>query len=272
MITSRQNPQVQYLKSLQQKKNRDRERKFIIEGWRFVEEALIARAEIEMLIFGAAAMDDDRYRRLLTLAGERGIVEFQVADNVLEIIVETEQPQGVAALVRQREPDLAAALQQHANPLLLVVDGVRDPGNLGTLIRTADAAGVTGVVLLAGTADMFNGKTLRATMGSIFHLPVQKNVALPALAELLASCGMPLMAADAAGTAPFYAVAMTGPLAIAVGSENTGVSAEIRQMSAELVNIPMPGRAESLNVSIAAGILMFEAVRQRTEIRNSTCK
>lgn len=272
MITSRQNPQVQYLKSLHQKKYRDREGKFLIEGWRFVEEALNCGAPVEMLVFSSVGRDDDRYRGLMALATDRSIPELLLADNVFEIVVETEHPQGVAAIVGQWEPDLEPALRRNANPLLLVVEGVRDPGNLGTVIRTADAAGVTGVVLLTGTADLFNGKTLRSTMGSLFHLPVKKDVTLPELIALLASHGLPLVAADVAGREPVFAVSMTGPLAIAVGSEATGISAALREAAKELVTIPMPGRAESLNVSVAAGILMFEAVRQRAEIHNSTCK
>lgn len=280
MITSRQNPQVQYIKSLQQKKNRDRDKKFLIEGWRFVEEALTAGvpkaaklageggqtggSPVEMVIFSASAQDDARQGYLTELAADRSIPVLYMADQVFKAIVETEQPQGVAALIRQWEPDIDDALRQCSNPLLLVVDGVRDPGNLGTVIRTADAAGAAAVVLMAGTADLFNGKTLRSTMGSIFHLPVQKDMMLSELTILLEAHGLPLIAADLAGREAVYNVPMTGPLAIAVGSEAAGISEELRQAAAQLVSIPMPGQAESLNVSVAAGILLFEAVRQRT--------
>jgi TrmH family RNA methyltransferase len=271
-ITSRQNPQVRYLISLHQKKHREQEKKFLIEGWRFVEEALNSAAPVERVIFGTAARDDARYKRISDLVAGRGIPVLHMADHVLEAVMETEQPQGVAALVRQWEPDLAAALRRNPNPLLLVVDGVRDPGNLGTVIRTADAAGVTAVALLTGTADLFNGKTLRSTMGSVFHLPVQKDVTAPEIKKLLAEHGLPLLAADISGKKTVYELSLTGPLAIAIGSEAAGLSAEIKQAAAELVTIPMTGRAESLNVSVAAGVLLFEAVRQRTVIHNSTCK
>lgn len=264
MITSRQNPQVQYLNSLQQKKHRDREKKFLIEGWRFVAEALTAGVLVETVIFNASAQDDARYHHLTNLAADQGITVLYMADQVFKAVVETEQPQGVAALVRQWEPDIAAALKRCPNPLLLVVDGVRDPGNLGTVIRTADAAGAAAAVLLSGTADLFNGKTLRSTMGSIFHLPVQKDLAMSELTALLKKQGLPLIAADVASREPVYDVPMTGPLAIAIGSEAAGLSEELRQAAARLVSIPMPGQAESLNVSVAAGILLFEAVRQRT--------
>ncbi|MFZ5641764.1 MAG: TrmH family RNA methyltransferase [Bacillota bacterium] len=271
-ITSRQNPQVRYLRSLHQKKHREQERKFLIEGWRFVEEALNSAAPVETVIFGAAARDDARYKRISDLAAGRGIPVLHMADHVLEAVMETQHPQGVAALVRQWDPDLTEVFRQSTNPLLLVVDGVRDPGNLGTVIRTADAAGVTAVALLTGTADLFNGKTLRSTMGSVFHLPVQKDVTVQEIRKLLAEHGLPLLAADISGGKTVYELSMTGPLAIAVGSEAAGLSEELKQVAAELVSIPMPGRAESLNVSVAAGVLLFEAVRQRTVIHNSTCK
>lgn len=271
-ITSRQNPQVRYLRSLHQKKHREQERKFLIEGWRFVEEALNSAAPVETVIFGAAARDDARYKRISDLAAGRGIPVLHMAEHVLEAVMETQHPQGVAALVRQWDPDLTEVFRQSTNPLLLVVDGVRDPGNLGTVIRTADAAGVTAVALLTGTADLFNGKTLRSTMGSVFHLPVQKDVTVQEIRKLLAEHGLPLLAADISGGKTVYELSMTGPLAIAVGSEAAGLSEELKQVAAELVSIPMPGRAESLNVSVAAGVLLFEAVRQRTVIHNSTCK
>lgn len=271
-ITSRQNPQVRYLRSLHQKKHREQERKFLIEGWRFVEEALNSAAPVETVIFGAAARDDARYKRISDLAAGRDIPVLHMADHVLEAVMETQHPQGVAALVRQWDPDLTEVFRQSTNPLLLVVDGVRDPGNLGTVIRTADAAGVTAVALLTGTADLFNGKTLRSTMGSVFHLPVQKDVTVQEIRKLLAEHGLPLLAADISGGKTVYELSMTGPLAIAVGSEAAGLSEELKQVAAELVSIPMPGRAESLNVSVAAGVLLFEAVRQRTVIHNSTCK
>lgn len=275
MITSRQNPRVQYLKSLQQKKYRDREKKFLIEGWRFVEEALaddVAGGIVETIIFGASARNDTRYGRITGILADRGIQVLEVADHVLEAIVETEQPQGVAALIRQWETDITEVLRQSETPLLVVVDGIRDPGNLGTVIRTADAAGATAVALLEGTTDLYNGKTLRSTMGSIFHLPVQKDLTVQELQAFLAEYKLYLVAADSAGGIPYHAAPMSGPLAIAVGSEAEGISVELRQAASQRVTIPMPGRAESLNVSVAAGILLFEAVRQRTVSTIQTCK
>ena len=261
-ITSRQNPQVQYLKSLHQKKYRDREGKFLIEGWRFVGEALEAGVPVEKVVFSTSAREDRRYPQLLAVVEDREIQLIHMADNVLVVVAETEQPQGVVALVRQTETDLESILQKNAEPFLLVVDGIRDPGNLGTVIRTADAAGMTAVVLLPGTADLYNGKTLRSTMGSVFHLPIC-NSDTAVLTELLRDRGIPLLAADVAGDAPVYSVPLTGTLAIAVGSEVEGASKEILQAAQHRVTIPMPGRAESLNAAVASGIIIFEAVRQR---------
>ncbi|MCC2683718.1 MAG: methyltransferase, partial [Paenibacillaceae bacterium] len=183
-------------------------------------------------------------------------------------------PQGVVA-VAAMPPREGAALERAAawaadpQALVVVVDGVQDPGNLGTIIRSADAVAATGVIVGRGSADVYNPKTLRATMGSLFHLPIVSGVDLP-----------PLLAqvADAAGEAPggpqvigatlrtelsCYDADLTRPTWLVLGNEGAGVSSAVAACVTREVLIPMPGRAESLNVAMAGTVLLFEALRQR---------
>lgn len=222
---------------------------------RLVEEALRWEAPLERLL-ATPDPENPRLAALLHAARSRGIPVVEVASHVLAAVSEVETPQGVVAVVRRRALPLEPLLQR-PELLLLVVDRVQDPGNLGTMIRTADAAGASAVVVLPGTADPYNPKAVRASMGSLFHLPVVE-WSLERLRALLRR-GVRLLATDPAGPVDFREADYRRPLAIAVGHEAEGVSATVRQEAAAVVRIPILGRAESLNAAVAAALVLYEA-------------
>lgn len=221
-----------------------------------VEEALAAGVPIEQLLFTPGA-SSPRLAALIEAAGSRQIPLVEVAPHVLEAVSGVETPQGVVAVVRRQAVLLDEALAR-PDLLLLIVDRVQDPGNLGTMIRTADAAGASAVAVTPGTVDPTNPKAARATMGSLFHLPVAEMEPDPLLAALSAH-GVRLLAADAAGPVTARDANYTRPLAIAVGSEGEGLSPTWVEAADQVVRIPLLGRAESLNAAVAAAILLYEA-------------
>lgn len=259
IITNLQNPQVKSVASLQKKKYREEVGRFVIEGVRFVEEALGAGVEIHQIFFTEKARENSRGADLLELAASRNIPLHEVTDGVMKKLSDTETPQGVLAVLQM---PVWSAEEVSLKGLGLLIDGVQDPGNMGTILRTAHAAGVKQVWVTTGTVDIYNPKTLRSTMGSIFHLQVVPTTAEEFL-QLATSNKWQMVVADVGGQEPYYGVDMLQPTVIVVGSEARGPSDVLVQKNHKVVYIPMPGQAESLNVAIAAGILMFEAVRQQ---------
>ncbi len=260
MIRSKTNPHIKYLRRLTRRRWREKEGHFILEGVRLVEEALCSGWPVKMLVYTPSA--SERAGALLESARERGIQLLPVEEGLLGELADTETPQGVLAVVEKPGCTLEETLA--AGPsLLLVVDGVQDPGNLGTIIRSADAAGAGAVILFPGTVDLYNPKTIRATMGSLFHLPVIAVREGEGVLARLRAAGFMLVAGVPAGGIPLPVVDMTGPVVLAVGNEARGLSPWLLERADLLATIPMPGRAESLNVAAAASIMLYEAVRQR---------
>ena len=171
-------------------------------------------------------------------------------------ISSTENPQGIAAIVNYSNMDI-----KNRAGFYILADKVQDPGNLGTIIRSAHASNALGVIITRGTVDAYNDKTLRSTMGSIFHVPIIDDSDLSNLNKLRDN-GFKLVVSSLDTENNFFDVDLTGNIIIAVGNEGAGVSAEVMELSDIKVKIPMPGGAESLNVSAAASIMMFEVVRQ----------
>lgn len=264
---SKQNPRLKYLRRLAGRRFREREGKFFAEGVRFVEEALLSDWPVEMVVYCPRVTETTRGRSLLegAAAGGAGLVE--VDEPLFRELAGTEHPQGVLAVVRQRQVRPEDLPPTGRPALLVVVDGVQDPGNLGTIVRSADAAGAGGVFLLKGTADVFNPKALRASMGSIFHVPVAQGLSSDEVRSFLASRGIKAVAGDPRGEKAVFQSDLTVPCALVLGSEAAGVRDGPLSAAAERVRIPMPGRSESLNVAISAAILLYEAVRQRETMR-----
>lgn len=256
-ITNLQNPQVKAAAELKQKKYRYQAQKFLVEGLRGVEEAVAAKA-VESIFY--TAIEDERTRELLELAAAQQVKLTCVSENVLKKIADTENPQGVVAVCTMRATALDKLLAN--GKMLLVLDRVGDPGNVGTMLRTADAAGMGGVVLLKGSVDVYSPKTVRSTMGALFHLPIVANVTEEEFVTRAQQAGYELLVTCLEGADNLYKARLKGRMAFVMGNEANGVTDTLLKAADKRVFIPMPGRAESLNVAMAAGIVMFEAIRQ----------
>ncbi len=263
LITSPQNQLVKTAAALRQKKYRDELGLFAVEGVRLAEELVAAGWPAEICLFTAAAAQNKRAARIIdSLAGARCRLA-QVPDALYAKITDTQEPQGLMLIAPARQPAVAAVTAGPRPPLIAVLDGISDPGNAGAVIRTADAVGCSGVVLLKGCVDLYAGKTVRATMGSLFHLPVVAGITDEKLAAVLAAAAIPLVATAADGATDYTAADFSGPVAIVFGSEARGVGDRLLARAAARIAIPIYGRAESLNVATAAAVILYEAARQR---------
>ncbi len=263
IITSPQNQLVKTAAALRQKKYRDELGLCAVEGVRLAEELIAAGWPAEICIFTAVAAGKPRAAKILGLLAERRCRLAQVPDTVYAKITDTQEPQGIMLIVPPRKAAISDILTRPGAPLIAVLDGVQDPGNAGTAIRVADAAGCSGVILLKGCADLHAGKTIRATMGSLFHLPVVEDLTRRELVAALAAAGIPLAAATLDGATAYTAADLTGPVAVVFGNEGQGVSGELVTAAAARIAVPIYGKAESLNVASAAAVILYEAARQR---------
>jgi TrmH family RNA methyltransferase len=249
-----QNPRVQAARRLTRRAFRERERAFLVEGPRAVKDALDRDYAIkELFVTG-----DDAFA---TTARSRGISVVEVDTSVMRAIADTTTPQGVVAVVEMPETNLAEVAT--SGDLVLVLADVRDPGNAGTLLRSATAAGASAVVFTKGAVDPFSPKTVRAAAGTFFQIPVVVGDSLAETVQVLRGSGFLVLGADAGATEDMGDVDMTARVAIVLGNEGWGIADDAQGLIDRNVRIPMPGPAESLNVGIAGSILLFEAVRQR---------
>lgn len=256
-LTGLQNPLVKAAAELKQKKYRQQRGEFLAEGLRTAEEAVAFKAAQQIFY---TATEDERTLRLLEQAASMQLKLTCVSEAVMKKIADTETPQGIIAVCRMQEQSLEQLLA--SGKLLLVLDRVGDPGNIGTMLRTADAAGVGGIILLKGTADIYAPKTVRSSMGSLFHVPVLSGVAEQEFIDNAKKAGYQLLVTALDGADNLYQADLKGRLAFVMGNEAGGVSASLLQQADKRVFIPMRGKAESLNVAMAAGIVMFEAMRR----------
>ena len=259
-VTGLQNPVVKAAAELKQKKYRTQNGLYLAEGLRTAEEAVAYKA-VETLFY--VATDDERTMHLLEDAAAQNIKLVCVSENVMKKIADTETPQGIIAVCKMRQPKLENLLA--SGKMLLVLDRVGDPGNIGTMLRTADAAGIGGFVLLKGCADIYAPKTVRSSMGSLFHIPVLSGVSEQEFVSAAKKAGYDLLVTCLDGADNLYKADLSGRIAFVMGNEAGGVSETLLEKADKRVYIPMAGRAESLNVAMAAGIVMFEALRRKVK-------
>ena len=251
MITSTRNERVQDVRRLHRRSARVAARRFVVEGPQAVREALDT---LETLF--ATDLDDP----LAVAAAERGIEVVHVDDKVLGALAETVTPQGLVGVA----PLLESTLPQHPR-LVAVLHAVNDPGNAGTVIRTADAAGADAVVLTDGSVDPFNGKCVRATAGSLWHLPVVTDAdPLQTIAQLQGS-GLTVLATTGSADVDLDEVDLTGPTAWVFGTEAHGLPEDVLAAADRRVRIPLYGRAESLNLASAAAVCLYASARAQRE-------
>ena len=256
MITSSHNPKVQQVRAyLGRRQARDEAQVLVAEGVRLVEEALQAGLRPGLVLYSDVL--SERGRLVVQRLEAAGAETEETFPKLLDSLSATETSQGLLAVFNRMEKPLPVKPD-----FILVIDQVRDPGNLGTLLRSAAAAGVQAVLLAPGTTDAYAPKALRAGMGAQFRLPLR---ALD-WREIQQFCrpGLAMYLAEAWEGIPCWQIDLRWPLALVVGGEAEGATKDAREAADGLVTIPMPGESESLNAAIAASILMFEIVRQRS--------
>jgi len=261
LITSSQNTVVKELKSLKTKRTRDEKGLFFIEGIRFMEEALKENAEFDKIFISEKLADINGGSEILKRINNESYTIYSLPDKLFKEISDTENPQGILATIRFRK--MSADEIHEDGRFYIILDSLQDPGNMGTIIRTADAAGVSGIIISKGCVDIYNPKVLRSTMGSVFHIPLYHSEDLIKTINKLKKSGCKIYAAHLKGSVNYFEEDMRGRSAIIIGNEANGISDEIAEQADVLVKIPMPGRAESLNASVAASLLMYEVVRQQ---------
>jgi len=261
IITSRDNSLLRQVRAVRDGKI---EELIFIEGLRLCEEARRSNLEIEAVIVSEELMRKERAAAAIEELSRVSKRVAMVSEKLLESVSYTKTPQGIIVLAQRPEASekhLTASLD--ANSLLVVLHQINNPVNVGAILRTAEAAGATGVITTKNTSDAFAPKSLRGAMGSAFRLPIWNGVAFDEVIVWCHKRGIVTVCADVEASTSYTAIDWTGPTALVLGPESTGLTAEELESADQGVSIPMKGDAESLNVSVAAGILLFEAARQR---------
>jgi TrmH family RNA methyltransferase len=267
-ITSRDNSLLRQARAVRDGKS---EELIFVEGMRLCEEARRSNLEIEAVIVSEELLRKDRAAAAIDeLSGVSKRVA-SVSEKLLESISYTKTPQGIVVLARRPESsEQRLSTSSGTNPLVVVLHQINNPVNVGAILRTAEAAGATGVITTRNTSDPFSPKSLRGAMGSAFRLPIWSG---PDFGEMIGWCrsrGLTTICADVEASMSYTEIDWTGSCALLLGPESTGFTDEELKNADRRVRIPMKGEAESLNVSVAAGILLFEAARQRKDSSSSS--
>jgi len=251
VVTSRANARVKQLRAAFAGQARLSSGLIAIEGEHLLEEAVKSGQALKTVFVSE--------RREVPEFVPRGVEVVRLANDVFQSCVETQTPQGIAALLVPPVSSVDEMLR--GNPLILIAVGLQDPGNLGTLVRSAEAFGATGVMTTPGTVSVWNQKAIRASAGSVFRVPVASADA--AGMEVLEQQGVRLLAALKDNAAAIDEAVLMGPIAFLIGNEGAGLSEDWVRMADERVTIPCPGWVESLNAAVAGSLLLYEASRQR---------
>ncbi|MCO5160751.1 MAG: RNA methyltransferase [Mesorhizobium sp.] len=264
-VTSLANPIVKDIKSLAMKKFRDQRNAFMAEGLKLVIDALDLGWTIDTLVFAKSAKGNPSVEKAAARTVASGGLVLEVTEKVLSAITRRDNPQMVVGVFRQRWKPLAE-VRPAAGDVWVALDRVRDPGNLGTVIRTADAVGAKGVILVGDTTDPFAVETVRATMGSVFAVPVAKASEQEFLAWRKGFGGL-LVGTHLKGAVDYRTVPYAGkPVVLLMGNEQQGLPETLAAACDKLVLIPQAGRADSLNLAVATGVMLFEIRRDALKV------
>ena len=258
VISSKDNELVKHIKKLKDKKYRDENNEYIIEGVKLIEEAVKENAKIKKVII---CEDTTRTYEIPTNI-MLGIAKYEcvyVTDKIFSFITQVTNPQGIMAIV---EKNTKGQEIDYTQDIIIALDDVQDPGNLGTILRTVDSIGLNQIIVSKGTVDAFNSKVVRSTMGAIFRINIIEVENLQEAIKTMRKHHFKLLVTSLQTTKSIYDIDFTKKI-IVIGNEANGVSKEIQDMADEKAKIPMLGKAESLNASVAAGIVMYEYVRQK---------
>mgnify|MGYP000205660646 FL=1 len=259
-VTSLANPIIKDIKALSQKKSRDESRTFLAEGLKLVIDALDRGWTIRPLVYAKAGKGKPLVEKVAARTVAAGGLVLEVSEKVMSSITRRDNPQMVAAVFEQRWTALKDIRPQDSETWI-ALDRVRDPGNLGTIIRTADAAGASGVILVGDCTDPFSMETVRATMGSMFALPLVKTTSADFL-KWKKSVDARLVATHLAGAVDYRAIDYRSkPIILMMGNEQSGLPDELADAADKLARIPQVGMADSLNLAVATGVMLFEVRR-----------
>ena len=262
MITSTANAKVKRLVNLKKKrKERDAEHVFLVEGIRMFKE--VPKNKLQEVYVSETFYKKENKTIDTVLQGTKIPVEI-LSDNTFSYASDTKTPQGVLCVVKQKKYTLEEVLEAE-NPHIIILEHLQDPGNVGTIIRTAEGAGVTGIILSKESVDIYHPKTIRSTMGSVYRMPFYYADDLQNTIQEIKEKGIQIYAAHLDGENTYDKEDYRKPSAFLIGNEGNGLTKEIAQLADCYIKIPMEGQVESLNAAIAASILMFETGRQRRQ-------
>jgi TrmH family RNA methyltransferase len=262
LLTSVRNPRIVEARKLKQRKHRERQGRFLVEDLPLLHMALDAGAQPLEVFYCESQPGGPEAARLLDRLRGTGAETAAVSAPVMQALAERETPQGILATFALFETDLEA-LKPGDQALVVVVDRLQDPGNLGTLIRTADAVGAAGVILIEPCVDPFDPKTVRGSMGSLFNMPLVRTPDVRRVFEWARAQGLRVLGTDAQQGIPWGEGLWTGGVALALGNEARGLSDDVRAYVEAWARLPIAGRAESLNVAVAGGVLMYTWLRTK---------
>lgn len=256
IIKSKDNDKIKYTKSLLKTKGRNKEKKFIIEGYRILTLALECDAKLEYVFINEDFEKKQEHKKLLEELEGKNIKIYKTSNKIFLDMVDTENTQGILAVLGYKERDLVNNINQN-DKFVLILDRIQDPGNMGTIIRTADSAGVDAIILLKGCVDIYNPKVIRSTMGSIFDMNIIQTTQDEAV-NFLKSNNFDIVSSYLQTENYYNETTYDGKIALVIGNEANGINDELITKSDKLIKIPIYGKAESLNAAISAAILMYE--------------
>jgi TrmH family RNA methyltransferase len=247
--------EIKYLCSLTKKKYRQQEHKFLLEGWRGLEDALAANASIEYVAVESARLENPDYSQVLRSVAKKKIEIREISTKELEQVSSTVHSQGIISVVRIAQSNPDDMLDANFK-LIVMLDAIADPGNLGTIIRTSDWFGTGAVVLGKGCVELHNEKVVRSAAGSLFHMPIVEGIELPDVIKRCSTQGYTLVGLAAEGDQPIDKMVSNEKIVFILGNEGNGLSDEVRQCLSFTTRIPKYGMAESLNVGVACAIAL----------------
>ena len=257
MISSSDNKQVKnVIQLISSSKARKKQGLFVVEGIRMIQETPLDRIEA---VYISSSYEEDYLKHPMS----QNCVYEVVEDKIFQKMSDTQTPQGILALVHKRSYSISEIMEGKSKGCILILDGIQDPGNLGTMIRTGEGAGIAGVILSKDTVDLYNPKTIRSTMGSIYRVPHVISESLLDTVEELKNNGVYVIATHLRGKKEYQELEYDGWTGVLIGNEGNGLSEAVVDLADELVRIPMEGSVESLNAAIAAALFMYEMKRKR---------
>lgn len=256
-ITSKENALIKHISKLKEKKYRTEFNEYLIEGIKLVKEAIIENANIKQIVISENNLESANIQDFLK--DDNGIEYIVVPEKIFNIISDVEKPQGILAVISKNDNNLNI---DYSQDFILILDNIQDPGNLGTIIRTADSCNIKQILVSRGTADCYNPKVIRSTMGAIFRVNIIECDNLKNTIQEIQNNNFKVISTSLDTEKSIYDIKLK-KVAVVIGNEANGVSKEIQNIADEKAKIPMLGKTESLNASIATGVILYEYVRQK---------